>query len=256
MQLDTPFNLSGQTVLITGGGTGLGLRFAQVLHAAGATVVISGRREAVLRDAVTRIDASANRVHWVAMDVASAGSIEAALASLPEAMIVDTLVNNAGVVAQPALLDLEEKDWNTVLDINLKGAWLTARAVVSRLVAADREGCVVNIASVLGQASQKGTGPYAASKAGLLHLTRSMALEWARYGVRANALAPGYFMTELADDFLESEGGRSMVKRIPQRRLGQPEDLDGAILLLASPASRYMTGSVITVDGGHSMAVL
>lgn len=256
MQLDTLFTLSGHTALITGGGTGLGLRFARVLHAAGATVIISGRRETVLRDAAATIAPGGDRVHWVTMDVASAESIESALANLPDSLTIDILINNAGVVAQPALLDLEEQDWDTVMDINLKGAWLTARAVVSRLVAAGREGCVVNIASVLGQASQKGTGPYAASKAGLLHLTRNMALEWARHGVRANALAPGYFMTDLADDFLESENGQRMVKRIPQRRLGQPEDLDGAILLLASPASRYMTGSVITVDGGHSIAVL
>jgi NAD(P)-dependent dehydrogenase (short-subunit alcohol dehydrogenase family) len=140
------------------------------------------------------------------------------------------------------------------VDTNLKGAWMVAREAVSRLAGhADTSGAIINIASILGATAQRGTGPYGASKAGLLQLTRIMALEWAKYGIRVNAIAPGYFVTDMAEDFLASDFGQSMVKRIPQRRMGKLEDLSGAILLLSSQASSHMTGTVITVDGGHSM---
>jgi len=145
-----------------------------------------------------------------------------------------------------------------VLATNLKGAWLVAREAVKRLAQqpAAGGGAIINIASILGTTAQKGTGPYAASKAALLQLTRNMALEWARHQVRVNAIAPGYYSSDLADDFLASDAGRAMLRRIPQRRLGELPDLTGAILLLASDASRYMTGSVVTVDGGHSIPVI
>ena len=137
-----------------------------------------------------------------------------------------------------------------------RGAWLCARAAATLMIAQASGGSIVNIASVLGGAVQKATGPYAASKAGLIQLTRVMALEWARHGIRVNAIAPGYYMSEMAADFLHSESGQRMVKRIPLRRLGNPHELGGALLLLASDASAYMTGSVITVDGGLSLPVI
>jgi NAD(P)-dependent dehydrogenase (short-subunit alcohol dehydrogenase family) len=166
------------------------------------------------------------------------------------------LVNNAGVVSEPMLLDLPEDDWDSVMDINLKGAWLVARAAARQMIDARQPGAIVNISSVLGSSVQKGTGVYAAAKAGLIHLNRAMALEWARYQIRVNAIAPGYYHTDLASGYLDSDSGKQLLKRIPQRRLGNPEELDGAILMLASPASSYMTGSVVTVDGGLSLSVI
>jgi NAD(P)-dependent dehydrogenase (short-subunit alcohol dehydrogenase family) len=166
------------------------------------------------------------------------------------------LVNNAGVAADKSLLETSEDEWDLLMDANLKGAWLVARAAAGTMIANDTGGTIVNIASILGSAVQKRTGPYAAAKAGLLHLTRAMALEWARHGIRVNAIAPGYYRTDMAADFLDSAAGQQLRKRIPQRRLGNPEELDGAILLLASGASSYMTGSVITVDGGLSLAIV
>lgn len=158
--------------------------------------------------------------------------------------------------AGPTLLEVSESVWEPVQETNLKGAWLVATEAVRRMIRDEVAGSIINIASVLGVAVQKGTGPYSASKAGLLQLTRNMAVEWARHNIRVNAIAPGYYATDLAEHFLERLTGKAMLKRIPQRRLGNPEDLTGAILLLASDASADMTGSVITVDGGHSLALI
>jgi len=254
--IDSIFNLTGKIALITGGGTGLGRHFATVLSGAGATVILCARRVEKLQQTADEINASGGKAHCYAMDVTSAASIATAFEQAASHGLVSILVNNAGTVAEPSLLKLDEEAWDSVQATNLKGAWLVAKEAVSRMVAVDAPGTVINIASVLGVAVQKGTGPYSASKAALLHLTRNMAVEWARYGVRVNSIAPGYYATDLAEEFLESPAGQTMLKRIPQRRLGNVEDLSGAILLLASDASAYMTGSCITVDGGHSLAVI
>lgn len=250
------FNLNGRTALITGGGTGLGKQFAKVLAEAGATVVLCARRVDKLQATAEEIQASGGQALCFVMDVTDADSIAAAFDQVGEHGPVSILVNNAGTVADLMLLDVPEQEWDQVQDTNLKGAWLVAKESARRMIDSGVGGSIVNIASALGVAVQKGTGPYAASKAGLLHLTRSMALEWARFGIRVNAIAPGYYATDLAEDFLNSETGQAMVKRIPQRRLGNVEDLSGAILLLASDAGAYMTGSVITVDGGHSLPTI
>lgn len=253
---DSIFNLSGRTALITGGGTGLGRQFATVLSGAGATVILCARRVEKLRQTADDINAAGGRAICHAMDVTDAASIAAAFEQAAGHGVVSILVNNAGMVGEPSLLQLDGDTWDKVQATNLKGAWLVAKEAVTRMLASETRGTVINIASILGTAVQKGTGPYAASKAGLLHLTRSMAVEWARYGVRVNSIAPGYYATDMAEEFLESAAGQSMLKRIPQRRLGNVEDLSGAILLLASDASAYMTGSCITVDGGLSLAVV
>jgi len=252
------FNLAGRTALITGGGTGLGRHFATVLAAAGARVVICARRRDKIEATAEAINAGGGQALAVPMDVTDAASISAAFEQAATQGPVTILVNNAGVVSHPSLLAIPEEEWDQVLATNLKGAWLVARELVQRLSdqPAAGGGAIVNIASILGTTAQKGTGPYSASKAALLHLTRNMALEWAKLQVRVNAIAPGYFSSDLADDFLDSEGGRAMVRRIPQRRLGELQDLTGAILLLASDASRFMTGSVVTVDGGQSIPVI
>ena len=250
------FDMSGRRVLITGGGTGLGQRFAHTLAAAGATVILAARRADRLEQTARTLRERGASAHCVTMDVASAASVANAFRAIAAIGPLDVLVNNAGTAADKSLLDIGEDEWDRVMDANLKGAWLVARAAATAMIAAGTGGSIVNIASVLGSAVQKHTGPYSAAKAGLLHLTRAMALEWARHGIRVNAIAPGYYRTDMAADFLESDAGRLLQKRIPQRRLGDPQELDGAILLLASAASSYMTGSVITVDGGLSLAVV
>ncbi|MCY1308152.1 2-dehydro-3-deoxy-D-gluconate 5-dehydrogenase [compost metagenome] len=153
-------------------------------------------------------------------------------------------------MSRPAL-ELSEDDWTGLVDVNLNGAWRVAQAAARHFIAHGTPGAIVNIASILGQRVASHVAPYAAAKAGLLHLTRALALEWARHGIRVNALAPGYIATDLNREFFASPAGEALIKRVPQRRLGQPQDLDGPLLLLASDASAFMTGSVIDVDGGH-----
>jgi NAD(P)-dependent dehydrogenase (short-subunit alcohol dehydrogenase family) len=250
------FDMSGRRVLVTGGGTGLGQRFAHTLAAAGATVILAARRADKLEQTARTIREAGGIAHCVAMDVASAASVAQAFAAIAAIGPLDVLVNNAGVAADKSLLEIGEDDWDMVMDANLKGAWLVARAAAGAMIANATGGAIVNIASILGSAVQKRTGPYSAAKAGLLQLTRAMALEWARHGIRVNAIAPGYYRTDMATEFLDSVAGQQLQQRIPQRRLGNPEELDGAILLLASGASSYMTGSVVTVDGGLSLAVV
>ena len=250
------FDLDGKTALITGGGTGLGKHFAQVLSSAGATVILCARRIEKLQQTADEISAAGGSGYCYPMDITDAHSVAAAFEQAQAHGVVSILVNNAGRVAEPSLLELDEETWDNVQATNLKGAWLVAKEAVARMIASENSGTVINIASMLGIAVQKGTGPYSASKAALLHLTRTMALEWARYGVRVNSIAPGYYLTDMAEEFLESAAGQAMVKRVPQRRLGEVQDLSGAILLLASGASAYMTGSCITVDGGHSLPVI
>lgn len=251
------FDLSGKTALITGGATGLGREFALAMINRGAKVILAARRKEKLVETVAELQQLGGDASWVCMDVADSASVDAAFKEIAAMGVPDIVVNNAGVVSHPNLLELSEEQWDQIVSINLKGAWLVARAAVKAMLEADKKsGSVINISSILSVAAQKGTGPYAASKAGLSQLTRTMALEWARYGIRVNALAPGYFASDLADDYLESEIGRAMLKRIPQRRLGVGADLHGPLLLLASDSSAYMTGTVITVDGGHSMPMI
>jgi NAD(P)-dependent dehydrogenase (short-subunit alcohol dehydrogenase family) len=251
------FDLNGQTALITGGGAGLGLHFAHVLADAGARVVLCARRAGTIEAGAAAIREKGGDADCVPMDVTDAASIAAAFDHAWAAGPVNIIVNNAGMTAEPSLLEMTEEIWDQVMDTNLKGAWMVAREGVKRLAESpDPGGSVINIASVLGSAVQKGTGPYGASKAGLLHLTRIMAMEWAKYSIRVNSIAPGYFATDMAEDFLASDYAKGMIKRIPQRRLGELEDLSGAILLLSSQASAHMTGTCLTVDGGHSMPAI
>lgn len=250
------FDLTGETVLITGGGTGLGRGFARALAAAGARVILCARRLDKLEESAATIRDAGGSAHCLAMDVTSSESVSSTLARVAEIAPVTVLINNAGTATDLLLQDLSEEQWDSVIDTNLKGCWLVAREVVRQMIARGNGGAIVNIASVLGQSVQMGTGSYAAAKAALIHLTRAMALEWARHGVRVNAIAPGYYHTEMAASFLETEYGKKLTRRIPQRRLGRSEDLDGAILLLASRASAYMTGTVVTVDGGLSLSII
>jgi 3-oxoacyl-[acyl-carrier protein] reductase len=254
-----PFDLSGRVALVTGASQGLGRRFATVLAEHGAAVALAARQLEKLRALERGIAERGGRVASVTLDVTDQGSIARALDTVQDVLgPIDVLINNAGVAVSKGVLEQTEADWDRVLDTNLKGAFFVAQAVAKRMVARDPKpacgGNIVNIASVLALDVVGHLAPYAASKGGLWQLTRTMALELARHDVRVNALAPGYIVTEINRDFLATEAGERLKKRIPQRRFGTPEDLDGALLLLASDASRYMTGSIIVLDGGLLLA--
>ncbi len=250
-------DLSGRSALVTGASRGLGRHFALTLAGAGAKVALAARRLERLRPLAEEIRTQGGKACAVVMDVTDAESVRAGFeAAAAELGPITIVVNNAGTMAQGSALELPEREWDTVIATNLKGPWLVAQEAARRLVAAKRGGSIINIVSVLAFRVAAQLAPYAASKAGLLQLTRTLALEWARYGIRVNALAPGYIETDLNREFFASPAGEAMVRRIPQRRLGRPEDLDGALLLLASEASRYMTGSAIVADGGHLQSTL
>jgi NAD(P)-dependent dehydrogenase (short-subunit alcohol dehydrogenase family) len=251
------FGLGGRHALVTGASSGLGRHFAGVLAAAGARVSVAARREQALAETVQSIRAAGAEAHSVRMDVTDAGSVEQGFAAAEAAFgPVGILINNAGVTATRAALDIEESDWSGVIDTNLKGSWVVARHAARRMVHHGSGGSIVNIASILGLRVAGGVAPYAISKAGVLQMTKALALEWARHAIRVNAIAPGYIETDLNGAFFASDAGKALIRRIPQRRLGEARELDGALLLLASDAGSYMTGSVIAVDGGHLVSGL
>ena len=251
------FGLNGRHALVTGASSGLGRHFAGVLAAAGARISVAARREAALAQTVETIRASGAQAQSVRMDVTEAASVEQAFATA-EAQFgpVSILVNNAGVTGTRAALDVTDNDWSSVIDTNLKGSWVVAQHAARRMIHHGERGSIVNIASILGLRVAGGVAPYAISKAGVVQMTKVLALEWARHSIRVNALAPGYIETDLNDAFFASDAGKALIRRVPQRRLGEARELDGALLLLASDAGSYMTGSVIAVDGGHLVSGL
>ncbi len=241
------FSLQGRRAMVTGASGLLGAHFARVLHGAGAEVVLAARRLDACAALAAELGGGARAV---ALDVQKPETIAA---SFDAAGPLDILVNNAGIAATAPFLEHALEDWDRVLDVNLRGAFLVGQEAARRMVAAKSGGSIVNLASVLAARVIPGVAGYTAAKAGLVHLTRQMAVELARHGIRVNAIAPGYIASDINAGFFETEAGKAMIKRIPQRRLGRPEDLTGPLLLLASDAGAHMTGSVVTVDGGHSI---
>ena len=257
MAADSIFDIKGKVALVTGASSGLGRHFAITLAKAGAAVAACARRTGKLADTVAEIEASGGRALGVGMDVTDPASVARALDAVAgEFGTVTILVNNAGVAEGKAALDVTEEDWDRVLDTNLKGAWTVAQAAARRMAKAKTGGVIVNIASVLGLRVSKGVLPYAVSKAGLIQMTKALALELAKHNIRVNAIAPGYVETDLNREFLKSEEAQKMIRNIPQRRPGTVDDLTGPLLLLASDASAYMTGTVLAVDGGHLVSSL
>ncbi len=250
------FDLSGKAALVTGASSGLGRHAALLLAAAGAKVALGARRLEPLVELEKQIEAKDGRAIPLRLDVTDQASIaDFVSAAETELGAISVLVNNAGVADTKPAFDVTEEDWDRVVDTNLKGAWMVAQEVGRHMAHLGHGGSIINIASVLGLAGSQQIPAYCASKGGLVNLTRALAAEWARHGIRVNALAPGYIETDINSAFLASPAGEKLLKCIPLRRFGQPADLDGALLLLASDAGRYISGSVLTVDGAQSAAL-
>lgn len=246
------FSLTGQVALVTGASSGLGRAFAGFLADAGAHVVLGARRADKCAEAAAKIGANATSV---SLDVTEPDSIAAALDAAEKTFgTVTLLVNNAGTVTNRALVDTPAEEWRQVIDTNLTGCFLMTQAVSQRLIAAETGGRIVNISSMLGHTPTGQVHAYSASKAGINQITRTAALELARHGISVNAIAPGYIRTDLNTDFLDGPAGERIVKRVAQRRFGQLADLEGLLLLLTSPAGGYMTGEIVTIDGGLSLS--
>lgn len=251
------FALAGKTALVTGASSGLGATFARVLHEAGASVVLAARR-------VERLDALAAELNGargdppsavgVAMDVVHTDSVEAGFDAGEAALgPIQIVVNNAGVPSGSYFTDISDAEWREVMEVNLDGVFRVARAGAQRMRARGDGGSIINIASVLGLRVLKALAPYSTSKAAVVQLTRAMAIELARENIRVNAIAPGYFQTEINDGFLMSTAGQKLLASIPYGRAGNHDELAGPLLLLASDAGAYMTGTVLSVDGGAEL---
>jgi len=248
--------VEGKTALVTGASSGLGRHFARLLAREGARVVVAARRLDALSALADEIGGQGGTCIPVAMDVTDPEAVATAFRQIERELAgpLSILVNNAGVAQTRAALDLDASEWAQVIQPNLTGAFLVAQQAARMM--RHGGGTIVNVASILGERVSKGLAAYAASKAGLIQLTKALALEWAPLDIRVNALAPGYIETDLNRDFFASDAGQRLVSRIPQKRLGQMHDLDGPLLLLCSDQSRYMTGAVIAVDGGHLVSGL
>jgi NAD(P)-dependent dehydrogenase (short-subunit alcohol dehydrogenase family) len=255
--IERPFDLRDRLALVTGGGSGLGRQFATVLSAAGAGIVLCGRRLEPLQETAAIVEAQGGSALCVTMDVADESSVDQSYGQICKQVgAPDILINNAGVNRPKFATQMTMEDWDTVIDINLRGCFMLARRVAGRLIEEKRGGSIVNVASVIGLRTQKATSAYIAAKAGLIHLTRGLALEWANYGIRVNALAPGYFRTDITAEFLDTPLGQKIVANTPMKRGGNLDELSVPLLLLAGDAGSFMTGSVLVVDGGLTVSSL
>ena len=240
-------SVNGMKILVTGASSGIGAHIAGFLAREGATVVAAARR----MEALEALAASHDGISALAMDVGDPASVEAGVAeAAPRMGGLDGLFNIAGVAWGGRVIDMPEEDWSRVIDINVNGVWRAAKAA-ARIMAEGGGGAILNTASMLGFATASGSAAYGASKAAVVHMTRSLALEWARYEIRVNALGPGYFPTEMTDPFLRTEKGQALVNDVPLRRFGKLEELEGPVELLLGARGSFITGHTLVVDGGH-----
>jgi 3-oxoacyl-[acyl-carrier protein] reductase len=250
------FDLHGRVALVTGASSGLGVRFAQCLAENGAAVVLVARRADRLDGVVAQIEKAGGKAIAVEADVRDRVAMAAAFDAAEKAFgTVTILVNNAGVVSAGRAVDLAEEEWRRILSTNLDAVFFCAQEAARRMLAAGKPGAIVNIASVLGFGVDKGVIAYATAKAGVIQLTKALALELAFKGIRVNAIAPGWIVTELNRDYLQSERGTTLRREIPIGRFGEERDLDGPLLLLASDAGRFVTCATIVADGGQMVAL-
>lgn len=246
------FDLAGEVALVTGASSGLGLRFAEVLAANGAKMALVARRAERLDALKKKIEAAGGKAIAVEADVLDRKAMLKAYDAAEKAFgIVTILVNNAGIAHTDRALELSEETWRSVLATNLDAVFFWSQEGGKRMIAANKHGAIVNIASVLAFGASKGVAAYAVAKAGVVQITKALALELAFKGVRVNAIAPGWFVTEINEEFLASEKGQEIKRAIPMGRFGQTGDLDGALLLLSSKAGAFMTGATLVVDGGQ-----
>jgi len=251
------FSLANRVALVTGASSGLGRHFARVLAEAGAQVVAGARRVDRLEELVAEIETLGGSAVASPLDVTDQESIDALFAQSAETLgLIDVVINCAGTAETGKFLELGDSDWDRVFDVNLNGLRRISQEATRRMIEAGRPGVIVNIASVAGLAAAPGWTVYATSKAAVIHLTKTMATELWRHNIRVNALCPGYFPSEMNDEFLASERGKDYVARFPPRRVGELHELTGPLLLLASDASSYMTGVALPVDGGHAIRLV
>jgi 3-oxoacyl-[acyl-carrier protein] reductase len=256
MKASELFDLSGRVGLVTGASSGLGLRFAEVLAANGAAVALVARRKDRLAALEAKIAASGGRAVAIEADVLDNAAMRRAFDAAEAAFgTVTILVNNAGVAHSARAVDLAEEQWRRVLGTNLDAVFFWSQEGARRMLAAGKPGAIINIASVLGFGVGKGVVAYAAAKAGVVQVTKALGLELAFKGIRVNAIAPGWFVTEINRDYLASDEGKKLTRGIPVGRFGRDGDLDGALLLLASDAGRFIAGATIVVDGGQMVAL-
>ena len=247
-------DLNGKTALVTGASSGLGLHFAELLARQGTHVILGARNAEAMAETVKRISAAGGKADAVPLDVTDRASLDRAFAQFGSSL--DIVVNNAGISLPASALEMSEEDFSRVIDTNLTGVFSVAQRAARAMRDTKKSGSIVNVASILGFRVAGHVAAYAASKAAVVQLTKALALEWARYGIRVNSLCPGYIETPINRDFFATDQGKALMSRIPQRRLGVPEDLDAPLMLLCSDASSYMTGTAIVVDGGHLVSSL
>jgi len=247
--METPYRLDGTTAIVTGASSGLGERFARTLAGAGAKVGLLARRADRLEKLAAELGPGAMAV---SCDVMDAASIAAAVEQVEKGLgPVDVLVNNSGVTVTKRAIDCTPEDYDRIMGTNLRGSFFMATEVARRMVSGKRKGRIINVASSLALKVIPMVSVYAISKAGVTQMTKALALEWARYDINVNAICPGYIVTELNEDYWQTEGGRKLTEKLPKRRVGEPADLDGILLLLAAEApSRMFNGAIIAVDDG------
>lgn len=255
-------DLSGRIALVTGASGGLGAQFARTLARAGAAVVLASRRVERLKDLRAQIQGEGGEAHVVALDVTDTDSIRAAVAHAETEMgSIDILVNNSGVSTTQRLLDVQEEDFDFIFDTNVRGAFFVAQEVGRRMVARAKGaapgsftgGRIINIASMAGLRVLPQIGVYCMSKAAVIQMTRAMALEWGRFGINVNAICPGYIDTEINHHHWATEGGQKLIQMLPRKRVGQPQDLDALLVMLASDQSHFVNGAVIAADDGFGV---